>query len=507
MALHPDFDAFRELARSVTTTSDGGRDGVVPVRREFLFDTDTAVTAYGKLARPPFGFLLESVVGGEQWARWTFLGSSPSGAWRLRDGAVDWWTPGGGWVPVETNDPLVDLDARLRSRVPAAIPGLPRFWGGAVGYFAYDVVRQIERLPHPPEDDLGLPDGLFVFTDVVLAIDNLRGRAMAIAGVPVEPGLDDGALRERYDAAAVRTAATVEELSRASGPAPLTLASEPGTDPAFTSSTTRPDFEASVERVREYIRAGDAFQVVLSQRLGMELDATPFDLYRALRSLNPSPYLYHLELDGMTLVGSSPEVLVRLEDGVVTVRPIAGTRPRGATADQDRALAAELAADEKELAEHRMLVDLGRNDVGRVARYGTVAVPELMVVERYSHVMHLVSQVEGELRGGLTAMDVFRACFPAGTVSGAPKVRAMEIIDELEPVRRGPYAGAVGHFGWGGTSMDTAITIRTVVATAGRAYVQAGAGIVADSDPGREYEETLNKARALLRAGAMLKGR
>ena len=259
-----------------------------------------------------------------------------------------------------------------------------------------------------------------------------------------------------------------------------------------------------MERTKEYIRAGAAFQVVLSQRLGMDLAAAPFDLYRAVRTLNPSPYLYFLEMDGVTLVGSSPEVLVRLEEGVVTVRPIAGTRPRGRTPEEDRALAAELAADEKELAEHRMLVDLGRNDVGRVARYGTVTVPDLMVVERYSHVMHLVSQVEGRLAADRSAVDVFRAGFPAGTVSGAPKIRAMEIIDELEPVRRGTYAGAVGHFSYGGGRMDTAITIRTVLVTGGRAYVQAGAGIVADSVPATEYEETLNKARALLRAAAMV---
>jgi anthranilate synthase component 1 len=296
----------------------------------------------------------------------------------------------------------------------------------------------------------------------------------------------------------------VRELSRRDAPAPLELRPEPEGDPLFTSSMSRDAFEAAVERIQDYIRAGDAFQVVLSQRLGMTLDARPFDLYRAIRSLNPSPYLYFLELDGVTLVGSSPEVLVRVEDDVVTVRPIAGTRPRGRTPDEDRALADELAADEKELAEHRMLVDLGRNDVGRVARFGSIRVPELMVVERYSHVMHLVSQVEGELEHGRSVLDVLRACFPAGTVSGAPKVRAMEIISELEPVGRGPYAGAVGYLGYGCERMDLAITIRTVLVTGGRAWVQAGAGIVADSVPALEYEETLNKARALLRAAAML---
>jgi anthranilate synthase component 1 len=495
MQLFPSFEEFQALAQDA---------GVVPVWRESLFDVDTAVTAYAKLVEPPFGFLLESVVGGEQWARYSFLGTRPSGAWRLRDGKVSWWTPEQGWKDVPTSDPLGDLDDRLRARRPAEVPGLPRLWGGAVGYFAYDVVRHIERLPNAPLDDLGLPDGLFLFTDVVLAIDNLKGRAMAIAAVPIEPGMDGVDLRRAYDAAAARTAAVFERLEERPAPKPLALKPEPEGDPAFTSASTRAQFEAAVERIREYIRAGDAFQVVISQRLGMDLRASPFDLYRALRSLNPSPYLYFLELDGITLVGSSPEVLVRLEDGTVTVRPIAGTRRRGKTPEEDRTLAADLLADEKELAEHRMLVDLGRNDIGRVAEYGTVKVPDLVVIERYSHVMHIVSQVEGKLREGLSAMDVFRACFPAGTVSGAPKIRAMEIIDELEPVRRGTYAGAVGYFGWGGASMDTAITIRTVLVSGGRAYVQAGAGIVLDSDPAAEYEESLSKARALLRAAAMV---
>lgn len=495
MKLLPTFERFKDLAREA---------GVVPVWREFLFDADTAVTAYTKLYEPPFGFLLESVVGGEQWARYSFLGTRPSGAWRLDRGVVSWWSPEAGWTEVATDDPLADLDARLRARAPAEVEGLPRFWGGAVGYFAYDVVRQIERLPEAPHDDLGLPDGLFVFTDIVLAIDNLKGRAMALAAVPVDDADSEAELRARYDAAARRTAELVRRLAEAPAPEPLSLGAEPDEDPDFDSSMTREEYEAGVERIREYIRAGDAFQVVLSQRLRFDLRATPFALYRALRSLNPSPYLYFLELDGVSLVGSSPEVLVRVEDGKVIVRPIAGTRPRGRTPDEERAFADDLCSDEKELAEHRMLVDLGRNDVGRVAEYGSVTVPDLMVVERYSHVMHLVSQVEGTLRAGLGAMDVFRACFPAGTVSGAPKVRAMEIIDELETVRRGPYAGAVGYFAYGGRSMDTAITIRTVVSTAGAAFVQAGAGIVADSDPAREYEETLNKARALLRAAAMV---
>jgi anthranilate synthase component I len=366
------------------------------------------------------------------------------------------------------------------------------------------VVRQIERLPELAEDDLGLPDAQVIFTDTVLAIDNLRGRAMAICAVEVEAGLDPAELRRRYEEAGAKIERVVERLRTEPAPPPVTLRDEPPHDPPFESTMTQGEFEAAVARIREYILAGDAFQVVLSQRLGMTLEGSPFDLYRVLRSLNPSPYLFFIELDGLRLVGSSPEVLTRVEDGTITVRPIAGTRRRGRNAHEDQELADDLLGDEKELAEHRMLVDLGRNDVGRVARYGSIRVPELMVVERYSHVMHLCSQVEGQLREGLGAVDVLRACFPAGTVSGAPKIRAMEIIEELEPKRRGPYAGAVGYLGYGGMNMDTAIAIRTVVALDDRAYVQAGAGVVVDSDPTSEYEETLNKARALLRAGVMV---
>ncbi|MBI4545474.1 MAG: anthranilate synthase component I [Gemmatimonadetes bacterium] len=492
----PDFAAFLRLAAAAE---------LVPVWRELLFDTDTAVTAYAKLMRPPFGFLLESVVGGEKWARYTFLGTAPREAWRLEAGGrISRWEAQSGWREATASaDPLGEFDRLLRSRRPAAVPGLPRFFGGAVGYMGYDVVRSIERLPAPPPDDLALPQALFLFTDVVLAIDNLFGRALAIAAVDVAGEPDEAELRRRYDQAAQKLAALVQTLAEAEAPGPLELAA-PDTDPAFSSSYAREAFEQHVRRIKEYIAAGDAFQVVLSQRLTVPLEARPFDLYRALRSVNPSPYLYYLELDGLALVGSSPEVLVRVEGGVVTLRPIAGTRPRGRSEQEDAALAAELLADEKERAEHLMLVDLGRNDVGRVARFGTVRVPEFMTVEKYSHVLHLVSQVEGELKDGLSAVDVFRACFPAGTVSGAPKIRAMQIIDELEPVGRGPYAGAVGYFAYGGQAMDTAIAIRTLLAAQGRAHVQAGAGIVADSVPAREYEETLAKARALLRVTRMV---
>jgi anthranilate synthase component I len=384
------------------------------------------------------------------------------------------------------------------------VPGLPRFVGGAVGYLGYDVVRYIERLPQPHADERGLPDAVFLFTDVVLAIDNVFGRALAITTVETAGAKNKVELERRYDDATEKLDAFIAQLEHPSSVQPLELKAALE-DPPFTSNYERKNFEADVDRIRAYITAGDAFQVVLSQRLSVALNTSTFDLYRALRSLNPSPYLYYLELDGTTLVGSSPEVLVRVEDGKVIVRPIAGTRPRGATEDEDARLAEELLADPKERAEHLMLVDLGRNDVGRVARFGTVRVPEFMAIERYSHVLHISSQVEGDLNDNLTAIDVFRACFPAGTVSGAPKIRAMEIIDELEPTRRGPYAGAVGYFAYGGATMDTAIAIRTLVARDGKAWVQAGAGIVADSVPSSEYLETLAKARALLRVVQMLR--
>ncbi len=514
--LRPNFDDFVRLAAS---------GDLVPVAREFLFDADTAVTAYAKLASharaasasgsapvasgaaPPIGFLLESVVGGEKWARYTFLGTAPREAWRLEGGnRVSRWTPGTGWgAPEVSADPLGDLDRRLRARRPVDVPWLPRFWGGAVGYLGYDVVRAIEGIPAGPPDDTGLPEALLLFTDVVLAIDNLFGRAQAIAAVEVSGELDEAELRRRYEEAVRRLDDVVRTLRETRGPEPLSLA-EPDADPEFTSSYTRDSFKADVGRIQEAIAAGEVSQAVLSQRLTVPLAARPFDLYRALRSLNPSPYLFFLELGDLALVGSSPEVLIRLEDGRVTTRPIGGTRPRGRSDEEDAGLARDLLADAKERAEHEMLVELGLEDVGRVASEGTVRVTDSMTVEKYSHVLHLVSQVEGDLRAGLSAVDVFRACFPAGTVSGAPRRRAIELLDTLEPVRRGPYAGAVGYFAYGGETMDTAIAIRTLIAAGGNAHVQAGAGIVADSVPELEYQETLAKARALLRVLRMVPG-
>ena len=486
------FDRFRELA---------AHGGLVPVWRELLLDTDTPVSAFAKLRHGPFAFLLESApAGGETWSRYTFMGTEPRAAWRFRDGVAEDWTAAKGWHAArKTDDPLADLERLITEFDAVRVPELGAFWGGAIGYFGYDVVRAIEHLPSPPPRGVDAPDALFVLTRTVVIIDNLRSQARMVVGVPVSPGTSVDALRQAYDEAQ-RELDGVER--RLSAPLPLPPLTLKRGAPAVAGESTyeRAKFLADVERIREYIVAGDCFQALLSRRIRLPHDFSSDALYRALRALNPSPYMYHLVLDGVELVGSSPELLVRVADNLVTVRPIAGTRPRGTTPAEDERLSAELLADEKERAEHVMLVDLGRNDVGRVARYGTVSVTELMRIEKYSHVLHIVSQVEGELREGVSGIDVFRATFPAGTMTGAPKVRAMEIIDELEPERRGPYAGAVGYIAAGARRMDLAITIRTCVIADGVASVQTGAGIVADSVPEREWEETENKARALLTA-------
>ena len=486
------FDRFRDLSRTA---------GLVPVWREILLDTDTPVSAFAKLRRGQFAFLLESApAGSETWSRYTFMGTEPRAAWRLRDGNVEDWTAERGWhAQRQTVDALADLERIVTEYAPADVPELGAFWGGAVGYFGYDVVREIEHLPSPPPRGVNAPDALFVLTGAVVIIDNLRAQARIVVGVPVPPNMSDEALRTAYHVAQ-REIDDIEHRFRQPLPLPPLRLDRGAAAVVGESNYEREKFLADVERIREYIFAGDCFQALLSRRIRVAHDFPSDSLYRALRALNPSPYMYHLVLDGLELVGSSPELLVRVADGRVTVRPIAGTRPRGATAPEDERLAAELLADEKERAEHVMLVDLGRNDVGRVARYGSVSVTELMRIERYSHVLHIVSQVEGELREGVTGLDVFRATFPAGTMTGAPKVRAMEIIDEMEAERRGPYAGAVGYIAAGAQRMDLAITIRTCVIADGMASVQTGAGIVADSVPEREWEETENKARALLTA-------
>jgi anthranilate synthase component 1 len=490
-------EEFKERAATAT---------LVPIWKDCLLDTDTPVSAFAKIRRGPFAFLLESApAGGETWSRYTYLGSEPRSAWRLVNGVVEDWTDDLGWHNARTPpDPLADLSALIDAGRAAKVPELGDFWGGVVGYFSYDVVRLIEKLPNRPPGGLGTPDALFVFTRSLVILDNLHGRARIVISVPVPKGSSDAELTELYESSS-RELQDIRARLRA--PGRLKSMSQDVVAPAVEgqSSYARADFMAHVERIKEYIRAGDCFQALLSRRIDVPLDFEPSDLYRALRAINPSPYMYHLVLDGVEIVGSSPELLVRVSDSHITLRPIAGTRRRGATPAEDEELSAELVADEKERAEHVMLVDLGRNDVGRVARYGTVKVTELMKVEKYSHVLHIVSQVEGDLNDGLSALDVFRATFPAGTMTGAPKIRAMEIIDELEPVSRGPYAGALGYIAAGGKRMDLAITIRTCIIADGVASVQTGAGIVADSVPEREWDETINKAQALLNAIASVR--
>lgn len=478
-----------------------GAGGLVPVWRDTLLDGDTAVGAFHRLREGPFAFLLESApAGSETWARYSFFGSAPRGAWRLTDGVVEDWSPTAGWHGSRRpDDPFADLRTVLTRHTPAEAPELGSFWGGAVGFFGYDVVRHIERLPNAPARGIPCPDALFLLTGTVVIVDNLKAQARVVASVVLPPNPDEAAIARAWSDGQREIDATIARMRRGPSLPPLEL--NTAAAPAVgVSHTSRERFLEGVARIKEHILAGDVFQCLLARRITVPRDFDGTSLYRAIRVLNPSPYMFHLVLEDLELVGSSPELLVRVADGKVVVRPIAGTRPRGATVEEDAARSAELLADPKERAEHIMLVDLGRNDVGRVAQYGTVKVPDLMVVERYSHVLHLVSSVEGLLRDTNSSLDTFKAVFPAGTMTGAPKVRAMEIIDSLEPERRGPYAGAVGHIGWGDHRMDLCITIRTCVLAGDSANVQAGAGIVADSDPESEWAETEAKARAMLTA-------
>jgi anthranilate synthase component 1 len=489
---------FRALAK------DGG---FVPVWRDVLLDTETAVAAYAKVRRPPFSFLLESApAGGEQWSRYTFMGTEPWSAWRVTENVVEDWTPERGWHASRSPaDPLADLEAKLAAARAVHVPALGRFWNGVVGYFGYDMVRAIERLPNAPPRAVSVPDALFVFTSAVIIVDNLKGEARIVVAAPTSRAMDDDALRRAHEKALESISDLERRLRGPAVIAPLELKrGAPRAD--GKSAYARDAFMRDVERIREYIFAGDVFQTLLARRTVVAHDFDTFALYRALRAVNPSPYMFCLEYDGMALVGSSPELLVRVDDDSITVRPIAGTRPRGQTATEDEANARDLLADEKERAEHVMLVDLGRNDVGRVASYGSVAVTDFMRVERYSHVVHLVSDVEARLRDGIGAIEALRATFPAGTMTGAPKVRAMQIIDELEPERRGPYAGAVGYIAADRRAMDLCISIRACVIADGEVSVQAGAGIVADSVPEREWEETENKMRAMLTAIGLVRG-
>jgi anthranilate synthase component 1 len=469
----------------------------VPVWVELLADLETPVAAYAKLVGDGTGFLLESVEHGERWSRFSFVGRDPQATLELRNGRIQ--IDGG--VPASVprdRGMLAALDALLQVYRAPVLPDLPPLQGGVMGYLGYDVVREVEHLPQVPPDDRGLPDAVMSVIGSLAAFDHWRQRVFLIESVSVL-GLGGSTLDAAYDNAARRALAAVDDLARPLAYAPVEPPDPTEAPPAPRSNMSGGLYQHAVEVAKEYVRAGDIFQVVLSQRYDLSLDADPFDVYRVLRQVNPSPYMYFLRHPDVTLVGSSPEPMVQVLDGKVISRPIAGTRRRGRTDEQDRLLAGELRENPKEVAEHVMLVDLARNDVGRVARYGSMHVDELMTLERYSHVMHLTSQVSGDLVEGKGAIDVLRATLPAGTVSGAPKVRAMEIIDELEPVKRGPYAGVVGYVDFAG-NLDTAIAIRTMVVGPSGAWLQAGAGIVADSIPDDEDLECRNKAAALLAA-------
>jgi anthranilate synthase component 1 len=473
----------------------------VPVTRTLLADLETPLSAYLKLARGRYSYLLESVEGGEKWGRYSLIGLPARQVLRVCGAEFRLEVDGAVTESRQCADPLAEIEQmQARFRVPE-LDGLPRFTGGLVGYFGYDTVRYVEpRLAHScPPDELGVPDILLLVSDEVVVFDNLAGTLTLI--VHADPALPDAwdDAQRRLDAIAARLRQPVPELP------PVALTGNGVAESDFVSSMGQAGYQAAVATIKEYTRAGDVMQVVPSQRLSLPFPGEPVNLYRALRNLNPSPYLYFLDLGEFQIAGSSPEILARLEQGEVTVRPIAGTRRRGRTPDEDLAMEREMLADPKEIAEHLMLIDLGRNDVGRIAATGSVRVTEQMVVERFSHVMHITSNVVGRVRPGTSALDVLRATLPAGTLSGAPKIRAMEIIDEIEPVKRGIYGGAVGYLGWNG-NMDTAIAIRTAVIKDGKLYVQAGGGIVADSVPELEWKETMNKARAIFRAAAMVLG-
>lgn len=474
MQVTPSRDAFLELSR---------HGNVIPVCADLLADLETPVSAFAKLRGSGPAFLLESVEGGENVSRYSFIGCNPRKVLSARPGDAD---------------PLKLIEAELSGYRPVAVPGLPPFTGGAVGYLGYEFIHSVEKtVPLAARDELGVPAMWFMLCDSVLAFDRAHQTMRLIVNAHVKNG-DAG---DAYDAALAELERMRAALARPTPLAPATLR-DAGPVQVPPGNFTRAAFEQMVEDSKEYIRAGDIFQIVLSQRFSRDFAGTPLDLYRALRTVNPSPYMFLLETGDFALVGASPEVHVRLTGRKVEIRPIAGTRPRGKTAAEDAALERELLADEKEKAEHLMLVDLARNDIGRVSTFGTVKVPEFMVVERYSHVMHIVSQVEGQLAPERTAFDLMRATFPAGTVSGAPKIRAMQLIAEKEGTQRGSYAGALGYFSYDG-NLDSCITLRTALIKEGTVHIQAGAGIVADSIPAAEYQETINKASALFKAIAL----
>ncbi len=494
--IFPSFPEFKQKLK---------HGNLVPVWREILADFDTPVSAFKKIEGGKYSFLLESVEGGEKWGRYSFLGADPSVIFRSKGRNIEIIENGN--KKKHDGNPF-DLLRQLLSRYrPVSSPELPRFHGGAVGYFGYDVVRFIEKLPEAGRDELKLWDSVFMITDSVLVFDNVNHKIKIISNAYVS---QPGGAKRAYDDAVAKIESLAEKLLSStphSGKNKKTSDKRTGEkiNPSrFKSNFLRKEFMESVKRTKKYIRAGDIIQAVISQRWKTQLDVSPFDLYRALRVLNPSPYMFYLKIEDDFLVGSSPEVMVRVEGDRVENRPIAGTKPRGRNEKEDTELEEQLLSDPKERAEHIMLVDLARNDLGRIAEVGTVKVDELMIVEKYSHVMHIVSNVIAKLGKGKDAFDVIRATFPAGTLSGAPKVRAMEIIEEMEPSRRGAYGGAVGYFSFSG-NMDTCITIRTFVIKDNEVFIQAGAGIVADSDPEREYKETENKVKALIRAVEMVK--
>ncbi len=505
----PSFEDFREKAKE---------GNLIPVYKEILADMETPVSAFLKIDDGQYSYLLESVVGGEKWARYSFLGSSPSVIIKGKGDRIEIIRNGRKDNLSFKKDPLEIIKREMERYRPVSISGLPRFFGGAVGYLGYDAVRFFEKIPDSGRKGLGLPDLLFMITDTLLIFDSLAQKIKVVSNAHIDDGDPESssgqAVENAYEEAKGKIENIIERLKSSetktqdsrlktqdsrSNPGTLVKGLEAG------SNLTKEGFENMVRKAKEYIASGDIIQVVLSQRFEKETSTPPLDIYRALRVINPSPYMYFLRFGDTAMIGSSPEILVRLDGRILEERPIAGTRRRGSTEEEDKALEEELLNDPKEMAEHIMLVDLGRNDIGRVSEIGTVRMKELMVVERYSHVMHMVSDVEGMLSDGKDAFDVLRACFPAGTVSGAPKIRAMEIIEELEPTRRGPYAGAVGYFSFSG-NMDTCITIRTIIVKDSKAYIQAGAGIVADSEPEREYYETVNKAKGMFRAIEMAEG-
>ncbi|MGB0449466.1 MAG: anthranilate synthase component I [Porticoccaceae bacterium] len=473
----------------------------IPVTREVLADLETPLSVYLKLAQGPNSYMFESVQGGEKWGRYSLIGLQTSTVLKVFGQRLEIVRDGKPMVNRNTTDPLGEVEKFRQLFSMPNLPDLPRFTGGLVGYFGYDTVRFVERrlAETAPRDELGTPDIMLMASDEVAVFDNLSGTIMLVVHVDAKDPESLQKAEARLDELEQQLAQPTPELP------PMNMSGDGISEKDFISSFGEQEFKNSVEKIKDYVMAGDVMQVVPSQRLSAPFDASPINLYRALRRLNPSPYMYFLDMGDFHIVGSSPEVLARLEDGEVTVRPIAGTRKRGETAEEDQAMEDEMLADPKEIAEHLMLIDLGRNDVGRISKTGSVKVTEKMVVERYSHVMHITSNVTGQVVDGMGSLEVLKATLPAGTLSGAPKIRAMEIIDELEPVKRSIYGGAVGYIGWNG-NMDTAIAIRTAVIKDGMLHVQAGAGVVADSIPELEWKETMNKARAVMRAAAMVCG-